>query len=71
MLGAEHPDTLSTAANLAVDLADVGRVQEARVLGEETLERRRRVLGEDHVETRRTARWLAELGEEEEPRSGE
>lgn len=71
-VGTEHPDTLSTADNLAVHLWDVGRVGEARVPGEETLERRPRVLGEDHPETRRTAAWLAELGaEQEEPRSGE
>lgn len=71
MWGAEHPETLATASNLVIRLADVGRVGETRVLGEETLERRLRVLGEDHPETRRTATWLAELGaEQEEPSVG-
>lgn len=49
--GSEYPDTLSTALNLAVWLADVGRVGEAVVLGEETLEVQRRVLGLEHQDT--------------------
>ncbi|MCX5357206.1 tetratricopeptide repeat protein [Streptomyces sp. NBC_00124] len=65
-MGWDHPDTLSTAYNLAVDLADVGRVEEALALGEETLERRRRVLEEGHPDTQKTARWLESLGEEPE-----
>ena len=66
VLGLDHPDTLSTAYNLAVDLVAVGRVGEARVLGEETLEGRRRVLGEGHPDTQKTACGLASLGEEPE-----
>jgi hypothetical protein len=40
-------------------LAAVGRVGEALVLGEETLEVRRRVLGVEHPDTLRTAYNLA------------
>ena len=65
-------DTLLTAYNLSIDLASVGRVREACVLGEETLERRRRVLGEDHPDTRRTAVWVEGLVKGQgEPGAGE
>ncbi|MEU4919198.1 tetratricopeptide repeat protein, partial [Streptomyces parvus] len=58
VLGEDHPDTLSTAFNLAIDLAELGRTEAARDLGEDTLARRRRVLGEDHPDTLKTARLL-------------
>ncbi|GAA3071330.1 hypothetical protein GCM10010448_62680 [Streptomyces glomeratus] len=48
-----------TASNLAVRLAVLGRTEEARTLGEDTLTRRRRVLGEDHPDTLATASNLA------------
>lgn len=45
-----------TAYNLTLNLADAGRVREGRVLGEETLERRRRVLVRvPHLRTAGTA----------------
>ncbi|NUP04064.1 MAG: toll/interleukin-1 receptor domain-containing protein, partial [Nonomuraea sp.] len=56
---ADHPDSLRVADNLAVDLAALGRVQEAVDLGEETLARRRRILGEDDLDTLHTASNLA------------
>ncbi|WP_443061848.1 tetratricopeptide repeat protein [Streptomyces sp. NBC_00490] len=66
VLGLENPDTLGTASNPAIWLADMGRVEEAVVLAEETLAARRRVLGEGHPDTQTTARWLESLGEEPE-----
>ncbi|MFD4746998.1 tetratricopeptide repeat protein, partial [Streptomyces rubiginosohelvolus] len=58
VLGEDHPDTLGTASNLAINLSAVGLMEEARDLGEDTLARRRRVLGEDHPDTLRTAKLL-------------
>lgn len=40
--------SVTTAPNLAIRLADAGRVEEACAMGEDTLARQRRVLGEDH-----------------------
>ena len=59
MLGEDHPDTLTSASNLAVDLRNLGEYQAARELDEDTLARRRRVLGEDHSQTLRSADNLA------------
>jgi hypothetical protein len=59
MLGAEHPNTLASANNLANDLRALGEYQAARELHEDTLARRRRVLGEDHPDTQATASNLA------------
>jgi hypothetical protein len=50
VLGEDHPDTLTSADNLAISLQGV-RGQAARELGEDILARRRRVLGEDHPDT--------------------
>ncbi|WP_290056041.1 tetratricopeptide repeat protein, partial [Amycolatopsis solani] len=67
VLGADHPDTLVSASNLAVDLRELGEYQRARELDEDTFARRRRVLGEDHPDTLVSADNLAvdlrELGE--------
>ena len=51
MLGEDHPDTLASANNLAIDLHALGEYEQARALDEDTLARRRRVLGEDHPDT--------------------
>ena len=59
MLGDDHPDTLSSASNLAIDLRNLGEYQAARELDEDTLARRRRVLGEDHPDTLTSASNLA------------
>jgi hypothetical protein len=62
VLGEDHPSTLTSANNLALDLDRLGDYQQARTLGEDTLVRRRRVLGEDHTDTLgASARSLAEV----------
>ncbi len=48
ILGPDHPDTLTAASNLTLDLFSVGEAEPARALGEDTLRRCRRVLGPDH-----------------------
>jgi hypothetical protein len=58
-LGADHPDTLDSAINLAAALHGLGERQAARRLDEDTLTRRRRVLGDDHPDTLRSANGLA------------
>ena len=67
MLGQDHPDTLSSAHNLAIDLRELGDVQAARDLDQDILDRRRRVLGHDHPDTLSSAHNLAtglhELGD--------
>ena len=45
--GDDHPDTLTSASNLALNLWWLGEYQRARALDEDTLTRRRRILGED------------------------
>ena len=59
MLGDDHPHTLNSAGNLAVDLSNLGEHQAARELDEDTLARRRRVLGDDHPDTLNSANNLA------------
>ena len=57
--GEEHPDTLTSASNLALNLWWLGDYQRARAIDEATLTRRRRVLGEDHPDTLTSASQLA------------
>jgi hypothetical protein len=59
VLGDDHPDTLTSAGNLADDLRNLGEHQAARELHEDTLARYRRVLGDDHPRTRTSANNLA------------
>jgi hypothetical protein len=59
LLGADHPDTLISASNLALDLAMLSEHAAARQLDEDTLARRRRVLGDDHPHTLTSANNLA------------
>jgi hypothetical protein len=58
---------LRSATILAHDLRELGEVQAARDLDQDTLDRRRRVLGQDHPDTLASATNLAhdlrELGE--------
>ncbi|RSD13158.1 FxSxx-COOH system tetratricopeptide repeat protein [Amycolatopsis eburnea] len=72
LLGDDHPDTLNSANNLAVDHQDLGGFQRARELDEDTLERRKRVLGDDDPDTLNSATNLAidlrELGEHQRAR---
>ncbi len=58
VLGEDHPDTLESANNLAVNLGALGQYEQARQLDEDTLIRRRRVLGEDHPDTLTSANNL-------------
>jgi len=51
--GDDHPHTLSSAANLARDLYELGDYEQARALEEDTLARVRRVLGGDNFNTLR------------------
>jgi tetratricopeptide (TPR) repeat protein len=72
-LGDDHPDTLSSATNLAIRLADLDEHEQARALTEDTLTRQRRILGDDHPETLRSAHnlanRLADLGEHDQART--
>ena len=56
--GDDHPDTLTSASNLALNLWWLGEYQRA-ALDEDTLTRRRRILGEDHPDTLTSASQLA------------
>ena len=59
MLGEDHPDTLDSASNLAINLHELGQYEQARHLNDDTLTRRRRVLGDEHLNTLNSA-WLAD-----------
>jgi hypothetical protein len=61
ILGEDHPSTLTSASNLAVELRQMGEYERARELDEDTLARRRRVLGEDHPDTLQLAASLGIL----------
>lgn len=69
VLGADHPDTLTAAANLTTALVWLAEDDQARDLSQDTLQRSRRVLGPDHPVTLRLATnltfALAWLGEAE------
>jgi tetratricopeptide (TPR) repeat protein len=72
LLGNDHPDTLTSANNLALALSELGQYERAHRLDEDTLTRRRRVLGDDHPDTLESANNLAldlrKLGEHEQAR---
>jgi tetratricopeptide (TPR) repeat protein len=51
VLGAEHPTTLSSMNNLALDYYSQGRYAQAEALLNQTLEIKRRVLGPEHPNT--------------------
>ena len=57
--GDDHPDTLTSASNLALNLWWLGEYQRARALDDDTLTRRRRILGDDHPDTLTSASQLA------------
>lgn len=58
-LGPDHEDTLASANNLAIGLRALGEFARARVLDQQTWERRRRVAGADHPDTLASANNLA------------
>jgi hypothetical protein len=51
VLGAEHPDTLTSMANLASTYWNQGRWGEAEQLGVQVMETRKTVLGAEHPDT--------------------
>ena len=57
--GDDHPDTLTAASNLALNLWWLGEYQRARALDEDTLTRRRRIFGEHASDTLTSASQLA------------
>ncbi|MGH3707340.1 MAG: tetratricopeptide repeat protein, partial [Pseudonocardiaceae bacterium] len=59
LLGAEHPDTLGSANNLAGAYESAGRLEQAIPLFEQTLQERRRLLGAEHPDTLASANNLA------------
>ena len=65
MLGEDHPDTLTSASNLAADLRELGDYQRARTLDEDTLARR------DGCWARTTATQKKKEGGEREREKGE
>ena len=72
-LGPDHLITLHSAGNLTFTLAELGEFEQARTLGQDTLERCRQVFGPNHLITLRLAAVLtyalAGLGEHEQARS--
>jgi tetratricopeptide (TPR) repeat protein len=61
VLGAEHPDTLTSVNNLALLLYDQGKYDEAEPLFRRALEARERVLGPEHPDTLTSVNNLAQL----------
>jgi hypothetical protein len=61
ILGEDHPDTLTAAANLAATLRAMGDYPAARGLFENVLARSREILGEDHPHTRAVGRALDDM----------
>jgi predicted ABC-class ATPase len=59
VLGEEHPDTLTSANNLASSLSDQGKHADAERIQREVLAMQRRVLGEEHPDTLTSANNLA------------
>ncbi|KAK4241610.1 hypothetical protein C8A03DRAFT_30191 [Achaetomium macrosporum] len=51
VLGLEHPDTLTSMANLASTYLNQGRWKEAEALGVQVMETKKRVLGLEHPDT--------------------
>ena len=59
VLGAEHPDTLTAAGNLAASLSNQGKHDEAEKMQREVLAVEKRVLGAEHPDTLTAAGNLA------------
>jgi hypothetical protein len=58
--GDDHPETLTSASNVAGSLWWLGDYQRARALDQDTLTWRRRILGQDHPDTLTSASQLAQ-----------
>ncbi len=61
MLGPEHPDTLTTASNLAIALFHQRKYAETQPLCAATLELQRRVLGPAHPNTLHTVSFFDQM----------
>jgi tetratricopeptide (TPR) repeat protein len=59
LLGSEHPDTLTSVANLAATYWNQGRWKEAEELGWQVMETRKRILGREHLDTLTSMAGLA------------
>jgi hypothetical protein len=59
VLGEDDRETLWSAHSLAEDLRQLGELEKARELDQDTLNRRRCVLGDDHSDTLASAHNLA------------
>jgi hypothetical protein len=59
VLGDEHPDTLTSMANLAFTLQSQARPEEALALIERCFQLRQRVLGERHPDTKASLHMLS------------
>jgi hypothetical protein len=59
VLGLEHPNTLTSIANLALAYIKQGRCTKVKSLEVQVLETRKRVLGSDHPSTLTTMANLA------------
>jgi hypothetical protein len=51
VLGDEHPNTLSSIANLAATYRNQGRLKDAEELQVQVMEMTKRVLGDEHPDT--------------------
>jgi hypothetical protein len=57
-LGEDHPETLTSMANLASTYRDQGRWEEAEKLEVQVMETRNTKLGEDHPDTPPFSTWV-------------
>ncbi|MFE6918056.1 tetratricopeptide repeat protein, partial [Streptomyces rubiginosohelvolus] len=61
VLGPDHPDTLTSANNLATALANLRQFRAAEQILGDARARSRRVLGENHPDTQRLTENLAQV----------
>jgi tetratricopeptide (TPR) repeat protein len=61
VLGSEHPDTVTSLNNLAVQYQDMGEYAKAEPLYQEALRLHKKVLGPEHPNTANSLNNLAEL----------
>ena len=61
VLGDDHPDTLTSMANLACMYTNQGRRKEAETLYVVVMEKRKQVLGNDHPSTLASVANLASM----------
>jgi tetratricopeptide (TPR) repeat protein len=66
VLGEEHPDTLTSMADLASTLWSQGRWKEGEELEARVMEMRKRVLGEEHIDTLTSMGNLASMYRDQE-----